>query len=109
MTIVYSPDGGMKTTMECLDYIQSVASVELDYTGDKARAFSARLETLDWKLCEWLDQIIEESTDMSAIVKAGKIIDTDNRDLDLDLEINRSLNSAVEKFITDVLYTFGIE
>jgi hypothetical protein len=107
MTIVYSPDAGQQTTTETLFYIQEFQGKK--FTATLAREFAAKVERMDWNLTNQLEESIDTSTDMRAITKASLQLDDDTKELNLDLELGRSLCSGVERFITDILYTFGVE
>ena len=107
MTIVYSPDTEQQTNSECLFYIQEFQGKR--FTATLAREFAAQVEKKDYKLIPQLDETIDESTDVSAVTAANKQLDKNDRDLNMELEVDRSLCYGVERFIAEILYTFGIE
>jgi hypothetical protein len=107
MTLVYSPDAEQKTTAECLFYIQEFQGKK--FTPTLAREFAAQIDKKDCNLTFQLEETIDHSSDMRAITKATLQLDESIGDLNLELERYRSLCAGVERFISDILYTFGVE
>ena len=109
MTLVYSPDGGVKTTMDCLEFIEDSKSKIDGYNPDQIRDFMDKIEQLDYQIVYRLDEMIDECSDISEITAAAKLKESKVRDMNMELATNRFMRAGVVAWIDETLYTFGIE
>jgi len=106
MTFAYSPDSEKRTTIEALEYIKDFKGKS--FTAVLAREFAAKIDKIDWKLTNQLEETIDESTDMRAVTKANLNIDDCTRALNKELAEDGGLTTGVERFIQDIIDVFEV-